>query len=63
MTSIDETISSGSAGGSATACVECFAYLGLDPQLAALFAIVLGVLVRLAVDVVREKRRETQASP
>jgi hypothetical protein len=56
MTAIDETISLGGAGGSATACVECLTIVGLDPQLSALIAIVLGVFVRLAIDFYREKR-------
>ena len=61
MTAIDETVSSGGAGGSASVCVECLTMVGLDPQLSALIAIILGVGVRLGIDYYREKRRDRQA--
>lgn len=62
MTAIDESIAGGSAAGSASACVACLTQIGLDPQLSAALAVVLGVLVRLGVDYYREKRREREAS-
>lgn len=62
MTAIDESIASGGAAGSATACVECLTLVGLDPQMSAALAVVLGVLVRLALDYWREKKREKEAS-
>ena len=62
MTAIDESIASGGAAGSATACVECLTQVGLDPQMSAALAVVLGVLVRLALDYWREKKRDKEAS-
>jgi len=62
MNAIDEGIAGGGAAGSASACVECLTQLGLDPQLSAAVAVVLGVLVRLTIDYWREKRRNKESS-
>jgi len=45
-----EAVSSTTAAGTATACVECLVSYGMDPTVAAAVAVLLGVFARLFVD-------------
>lgn len=64
---LSEVLSSGTAAGTATACVECLISFGIDPTVAAAFAVVLGVVARLVADWVQrrlaERRKRSHDQP
>lgn len=55
---VSEALSSSTAAGTATACVECLVSFGMDPTVAAAFAVLLGVLARLLADWLQRRLAE-----
>lgn len=53
-----EAMASGGAATSAGACAECLTAYGADPQVATVLAVVVGVVVRLGIDWIRERRSQ-----
>ncbi len=53
-----EVLESGGVAVSATACVACMSYLGLDGELAAAIAVIVAVSLRMAFDYTMFKRKE-----
>tara|TARA_Y100001963_G_C6787583_1_gene453709 strand:- start:3266 stop:3457 length:192 start_codon:yes stop_codon:yes gene_type:complete len=56
-----EVLSSGGVALSATACVQCMSYLGLDGELAAALAVLIAVGARMAFDYTVIRKREKNA--
>ena len=59
----DELVSNGGALVSANACAQCLAGWGMDPQVAGVVAVLLGVVVRLALDALARRARRREAAP
>jgi len=58
----EESIESSLVAGGATGCLECLQSVGIDSNIAAALAVIIAVLVRVSVDIWREKRRERNAT-
>ncbi len=56
-----EAVESGGVALTATACVQCMSYLGIDSELAAAVAVVIAVIGRMAFDMYFIRKREKNA--
>jgi len=56
-----EALESGGVAVSATACLQCMSYFGLDGELAAALAVIIAVGARMAFDYTLIRKREKNA--